>query len=79
MRGLSPIWSIARRPVTHCGLEWDDACLSFYETERTVLTASATQVRRPLYQSSIGWWRPHEARLQPLLKELETCLLSSRA
>ena len=67
----------ARRLVTHCGLEWDDACLTFYKTERSVLTASATQVRRPLYRSSIGRWRPHEARLQPLLKELEPCLSSS--
>jgi tetratricopeptide (TPR) repeat protein len=69
----------ARRIVTHCGLEWDDACLSFYETERSVRTASAAQVRRPIYQSSIGRWRPHEALLQPLLKELEACLPSSRA
>ncbi len=69
----------ARRLISHCGLEWDDACLTFYETEREVRTASATQVRRPLYQSSIGRWRPHEARLQPLLKELEACLPSSRA
>jgi tetratricopeptide (TPR) repeat protein len=68
----------ARRIVTHCGLEWDDACLSFYETERSVRTASAAQVRRPIYQSSIGRWRPHEARLQPLLKELEACPPSSR-
>jgi tetratricopeptide (TPR) repeat protein len=69
----------ARRILTHCGLEWDDACLSFYETERSVRTASATQVRRPIYQSSIGRWRPHEQRLQPLLKELEACPPSSRA
>ena len=69
----------ARRIVTHCGLEWDDACLSFYETQRSVRTASAAQVRRPIYQSSIGRWRPHKARLQPLLKELEACLPSSRA
>jgi tetratricopeptide (TPR) repeat protein len=69
----------ARRIVTHCGLEWDDACLSFYETERSVHTASAAQVRRPIYQSSIGRWRPHEARLQPLFEELEACPQSSRA
>jgi tetratricopeptide (TPR) repeat protein len=69
----------ARRLVTHCGLEWDDACLTFYETERTVRTASAMQVRQPIYQSSIGQWRPHAARLQPLLKELEACLPSSHA
>jgi tetratricopeptide (TPR) repeat protein len=69
----------ARRIVAHCGLEWNDACLNFHRTERSVRTASAAQVRRPIYQSSIGRWRPHEARLQPLLKELEACLPSSRA
>ncbi len=66
----------ARRIVAHCDLEWDDACLNFYKTERSVRTLSAAQVRRPIYQSSIGRWRPHEARLQPLLKELESCLPS---
>jgi tetratricopeptide (TPR) repeat protein len=60
----------ARRIVAHCGLEWDDACLAFHKTERSVRTASATQVRQPIYHSSIGRWRPHEARLQPLLREL---------
>jgi tetratricopeptide (TPR) repeat protein len=62
--------SQARRIIAHCGLEWDDACLSFYKTERSVRTASATQVRQPIYQSSIGRWRPHEEELQPLLREL---------
>ena len=68
----------ARRLIAFCGLDWDDACLTFYETERSVRTPSAPQVRRPIYQSSIGRWRPHEARLQPLLKELEACPPSSR-
>jgi hypothetical protein len=43
----------ARRIVAFCGLEWDDACLRFYETARTVRTASASQVRRPIYRSSL--------------------------
>jgi tetratricopeptide (TPR) repeat protein len=60
----------ARRIIAHCDLEWDEACLSFYKTERSVRTASATQVRRPIYQTSIGRWRPHEDQLQPLLREL---------
>jgi tetratricopeptide (TPR) repeat protein len=60
----------ARRIIAHCGLEWDDACLSFYKTERSVRTASATQVRQPIYRTSIGRWRRHEAQLQPLLREL---------
>ncbi len=61
----------ARRIVAYCGLEWDDACLSFYETKRSVRTSSMLQVRQPIYHSSIGRWRPHEGRLQPLLRELE--------
>jgi tetratricopeptide (TPR) repeat protein len=61
----------ARRIVAHCGLEWDDACLEFHKTERSVLTASASQVRQPIYRSSIGRWRRHAAALQPLLRELE--------
>jgi tetratricopeptide (TPR) repeat protein len=60
----------ARRIVAHCGLEWDDRCLSFHETERPVRTASVTQVRSPIYHSSIGRWRRYERQLQPLLREL---------
>ena len=60
----------ARRIVAHCGLEWDARCLAFHQTERPVRTASATQVRRPIYRSSLGRWRPYQAFLAPLLAEL---------
>jgi hypothetical protein len=60
----------ARRIIAHCGLEWDERCLDFHRTERSVRTASASQVRQPVYQSSIGRWRAHADRLQPLLREL---------
>ncbi len=60
----------ARRIVAFCGLEWDDACLSFHKTERPVRTASATQVRQPIYNSSVGRWRPDAATLRPLLEGL---------
>ncbi len=60
----------ARRIVAHCGLEWEPRCLSFQENERPVRTASATQVRQPIYKSSIGRWRPYRAFLAPLLQEL---------
>jgi tetratricopeptide (TPR) repeat protein len=60
----------ARRIIAHCGLEWDDACLTFHRTVRSVRTASATQVRRPIYHTSIGRWRPYEDELQPLLQAL---------
>jgi tetratricopeptide (TPR) repeat protein len=60
----------ARRLVAHCGLEWDAACLSFYETERLVRTASAGQVRQPIYRSSIGRWRSYARQLGPLIEAL---------
>jgi len=60
----------ARRVVAHCGLEWDDACLSFHKNERPVRSASVTQVRQPIYRSSIGRWRDYEELLQPFLRTL---------
>ena len=61
----------ARRIVAHCGLAWDARCLDFHRTERPVRTASAAQVRRPIYTSSVGRWRRYEAFLAPLLAELD--------
>jgi tetratricopeptide (TPR) repeat protein len=56
----------ARRLIGHCGLEWDDACLSFYETKRVVRTASAAQARRPIYNSSVGRWHRYGDMIRPL-------------
>jgi tetratricopeptide (TPR) repeat protein len=61
----------ARRIVAHCGLDWDEACLAFHKTQRPVLSASAVQVRQPLYRTSVGRWRAYEQALQPLLEALE--------
>jgi hypothetical protein len=53
-----------------CGLEWDPACLAFDQSRRAVWTASAAQIRRPLFNSSVGRWRPAPAILRPLLDGL---------
>jgi len=60
----------ARRILAHCGLEWDDACRSFHRTARPVRTASATQVRQPLYGSAVGRGNAFREFLTPLLREL---------
>jgi tetratricopeptide (TPR) repeat protein len=60
----------SRKMIEFVGLEWDDACLDFHKTERSVSTASKSQVRQPIYQSSVGAWRRFEARLGPLAKAL---------
>lgn len=60
----------ARKIVAHCGLDWNDACLSFHENERPVNTASLVQVRKPLFTGSVGRWRLYGERLKPLLDAL---------
>jgi len=50
-----------RKLIAHCGLEFEPECLRFHETKRSVRTASSEQVRVPIYDSSIGYWR-HFAR-----------------
>jgi tetratricopeptide (TPR) repeat protein len=62
--------AVSRRLVEFCGLEWDEHCLRFHETRRPVRTASALQVRRPMYKTSVGRWKRYEAHLGPLLEAL---------
>lgn len=59
-----------RRLIAFCGLEWDDACLAFHKIDRAVRTASAAQVRQPLYTTSLSRWRPSDEILKPLLDGL---------
>jgi tetratricopeptide (TPR) repeat protein len=67
---VADIETQARRLIAFCGLDWDDVCLDFYKNKRPVMTASVAQVRRPIFQSSVGRWRAYEHHLAPLLKEL---------
>jgi tetratricopeptide (TPR) repeat protein len=60
----------ARRIVDYCDLPWDDRCLSFHETERTVRTASVAQVRQPIFRSGLQRWRRYEKHLGPLISAL---------
>ena len=62
--------SQAKRLVEHVGLPWDVACLKFHENDRPVKTASLTQVRKPIYSSSVGRWKKYEDYLKPLIREL---------
>ncbi len=60
----------SRRLVEFLGLEWDNSCLDFQNTERAVATASSSQVRQPIYRSSIGIWRRFEKQMKPLADRL---------
>ena len=60
----------SRRLVAHLGLDWDPACLAFEHNPQPTLTASAAQVRQPLYRTSVGAWRRHAEQLEPLRRML---------
>ena len=62
-------WS--RRIIEFAGLEWDERCLDFHETERKVGTASNWQVRQKIYKTSKERWRNYEQFVGPLLPLLE--------
>ncbi len=63
-----------RRLLAHCGLAFEPACLRFHETRRAVRTASAEQVRQPLYVSGVGYWRHFARELEPLRQALGDAL-----
>lgn len=56
----------AKRIIDYCGLEWDANCLEFHKMERQVRTASVTQVRQPIYKTSVERWKRFEKELEPL-------------
>ncbi|MDB6087764.1 MAG: hypothetical protein JWN85_548 [Gammaproteobacteria bacterium] len=55
-----------RRLLEYCGLEFEPACLRFYENERAVRTASSEQVRTPIFRDGLEQWRHYEPWLAPL-------------
>jgi len=59
-----------RALLDYCGLEFEEQCLRFYETERAVRTPSSEQVRKPIYKESMEQWRNYEAHLGPLKEAL---------
>jgi Flp pilus assembly protein TadD len=63
-----------RRLLDHCGLPFEDNCLRFHDTERPVRTASAQQVRQPMFRDGLEHWRVYERWLGPLKAALGPAL-----
>ena len=60
-----------RRLIEACGLDWEDSMAEFHRNPTASMTASASQVRRPVYRSSVGKWRRYASELRPLSDKLE--------
>jgi len=63
--------AVVRDLIARLDLEWEDACLDHTSNSDASMTASATQVRQPIYSSSVRKWRHVGAQLAPLRKTLE--------
>ena len=61
----------ARDLIAHIGLEWEDGVMDRQNSQKSVKTLSAWQVRQPVYTSSAGRWRVYEKHLGPLIDILE--------
>jgi hypothetical protein len=59
-----------RRILEYCGLPFEQACVDFHATDRSIRTPSSEQVRQPIYQSGLEQWRAFEAHLEPLKEAL---------
>jgi tetratricopeptide (TPR) repeat protein len=59
-----------RALLDHCGLPFEEACLSPHENDRAVRTASSEQVRRPIFKDAVEHWQKFESHLGPLKQAL---------
>jgi tetratricopeptide (TPR) repeat protein len=66
--------SEVRKLLDYLALPFEEQCLRFYETKRTVLTPSSEQVRRPITKEAVDYWRHFEPWLGPLMKSLGSVL-----
>ena len=60
--------------VRFLDVEWDEACTKYYESERSVVTSSSEQVRKPIYSDSVYRYKNYEKHIQPLMKTLDNPL-----
>lgn len=59
-----------RRILDFCGLPFEQACVDYHQTERSIRTPSSEQVRQPIYRSGLEQWRHYEQWLGPLKEAL---------
>ena len=63
------------RILNFLGLPFEEACISFHETDRSVRTASSEQVRKPINKEGVDRWKPYAKHLKPLVEVLDGKLL----
>jgi len=64
-----------RRMLDFLDLPYEEGCISFHKTNRSVRTASSEQVRQPINKKGMGRWKPYAKNLKPLLESIGEDLL----
>ena len=64
-----------KRILNYIEVPFEEGCISFHETDRSVRTASSEQVRQPINKKGMGRWKPYAKHLKPLVDTLDTSLL----
>ena len=64
-----------KRILNHLELPFEEECISFHKTNRSIRTASSEQVRKPVNKDGMGRWKPYAKNLKPLLQSLDKNLL----
>lgn len=59
-----------RRILDYCGLPFEEACIEFHKTKRSVRTPSSEQVRQPIFRDGLDQWKKFEPWLEPLREAL---------
>ena len=68
-----------RRILDYCGLPFEQACVDFHQTARSVRTPSSEQVRQPIFRDGLDQWKPYDVWLSPLREALGDALVRYRA
>ena len=66
-----------KRILNYIEVPFEEGCISFHETDRSVRTASSEQVRQPINKKGMGRWKPYAKHLKPLVDSLDSSLLHS--
>ena len=64
-----------KRMLDFLELPFEESCITFYETDRSVRTASSEQVRKPVNRSGQGRWKPYAKNLRALVENIDNNLL----
>ena len=56
-----------KRIIDYLELPFEKECISFYNTKRSVRTASSEQVRKPINKDGVERWKPYSKKLKPLV------------